>query len=165
MRRTPVFIFLAAVAVLSTGVSAGDDDYTAMLGYLTNGSLDGHVLQGAEGSVAVNLAAGDLSSQADLYAFATAQDAQVWIDARQRTLGNHATAPLEAQATIAGNALAGADELVSVNQSSGTARTQINAVAADGTRGLRGVPQVNRTTVSGSAKGNVLSLSVSELPR
>jgi hypothetical protein len=210
MRRATVLTSLAALAMLSTGVSAGDDDYAAMLGYLTSSRLDGHVLQGADGSVAVNLAAGDLNSQANLRAFATGPDAQAWIDARQRTLGNQANAPTHAQATIAGDVLAGAHGLVSINQASGTANTQLNAVAAalasqgirettdgslsaavsasaevqpgagagvpsEGTRsvsvaagamqGFRGVLQLNQTAGSGNATGNVLSLSVSELPR
>nr|WP_245188181.1 hypothetical protein [Frateuria flava] len=196
--------------MLSTGVNAGDDDYAAMLGYLTRSSLDGNVLQGAQGSVAVNLAAGDLNSQANLRAFATGKDAQAWVDASQRTLGNQASAPTQAQATIAGDVLAGAHGLVSINQASGTANTQLNAVAAalasqgirettdgslsavvsasaevqpgtgagvpgEGTRsvsvaagamqGFRGVLQLNQTAGSGNATGNILSLSVSELPR
>ncbi|MBP1475271.1 hypothetical protein J7I44_13235 [Frateuria sp. MAH-13] len=210
MRRSTVLGFLAALAMLSTGVNAGDDDYAAMLGYLTRSSLDGNVLQGAQGSVAVNLAAGDLNSQANLRAFATGKDAQAWVDASQRTLGNQASAPTQAQATIAGDVLAGAHGLVSINQASGTANTQLNAVAAalasqgirettdgslsavvsasaevqpgtgagvpgEGTRsvsvaagamqGFRGVLQLNQTAGSGNATGNILSLSVSELPR
>ena len=210
MRRSTVLGFLAALAMLSTGVNAGDDDYAAMLGYLTRSSLDGNVLQGAQGSVAVNLAAGDLNSQANLRAFATGKDAQAWVDASQRTLGNQASAPMQAQATIAGDVLAGAHGLVSINQASGTANTQLNAVAAalasqgirettdgslsavvsasaevqpgtgagvpgEGTRsvsvaagamqGFRGVLQLNQTAGSGNATGNILSLSVSELPR
>jgi hypothetical protein len=210
MRRATLLTCIAALAMLSTGVSAGDDDYAAMLGYLTSSHLDGHVLQGAEGSVTMNLAAGDLNSQANLRAFASGADAQGWIDARQRTLGNRVDAPLDAQATIAGHVLAGAHGLVSINQASGTANAQLNAVAAalasqgirettdgslsavvsasaevqpgtgagvpgEGTRsvsvaagamqGFRGVLQLNQTAGSGNATGNVLSLSVSELPR
>ena len=210
MRRATVLTSLAALAMLSTGVSAGDDDYAAMLGYLTSSRLDGYVLQGADGSVAVNLAAGDLNSQANLRAFAAGPDAQAWIDTRQRTLGNQADAPLEAQATIAGDVLAGAHGLVSINQASGTANTQLNAVAAAlatqgirettdgslsaavsasaevqpvagsgapgaGTRSVavaagamqdfRGVLQLNQTAGAGNATANILTLSVSELPR
>ncbi|MGN6280886.1 hypothetical protein [Frateuria sp.] len=210
MRRPIVLGFLATLAILSTGVNAGDDDYAAMLGYLTRSSLDGHALRDAQGSVAINLAAGDLNSQANLRAFATGTDAQAWIDARQRTFGNQADAPTQAQASIAGDVLAGAHGLVSINQASGTANTQLNAVAAalasqgirettdgslstvvsasaevqpgtgagvpgEGTRsvsvavgamqGFRGVLQLNQTAGSGNATGNILSLSVSELPR
>ncbi|MGN2248248.1 hypothetical protein ACFWZ3_16335 [Frateuria sp. GZRR35] len=210
MRRPIVLGFLATLAMLSTGVNAGDDDYAAMLGYLTRSSLDGHALRDAQGSVAINLAAGDLNSQANLRAFATGTDAQAWIDARQRTFGNQADAPTQAQASIAGDVLAGAHGLVSINQASGTANTQLNAVAAalasqgirettdgslstvvsasaevqpgtgagvpgEGTRsvsvaagamqGFRGVLQLNQTAGSGNATGNILSLSVSELPR
>lgn len=210
MRRPIVLGFLATLAMLSTGVNAGDDDYAAMLGYLTRSSLDGHALRDAQGSVAVNLAAGDLNSQSNLRAFATGTDAQAWIGARQRALGNQADAPTQAQASIAGDVLAGAHGLVSINQASGTANTQLNAVAAalanqgirettdgslsaavsasaetqpgsepgapgQGTRsvsvaagamqGFRGVLQLNQTAGSGNATGNILSLSVSELPR
>ncbi|HET6804680.1 MAG TPA: hypothetical protein VFH59_04470 [Frateuria sp.] len=201
---------LAGLAMLSTGVSAGDDDYAAMLGYLTSSHLDGHVLQGADGSIVVNMAAGDLNSQANLRAFASGPEAQASIDARQRQLGNQANAPLVAQASIGGQVLAGAHGLVSINQASGTANTQLNAVAAalasqgirettdgslsaavsasaevqpgaesgapgEGTRsvsvaagamqGFSGVLQLNQTAGSSNATGNVLSLSVSELPR
>ncbi|UGB37727.1 hypothetical protein [Frateuria soli] len=213
MCRTTLLACLAGLAVLalpSTRAHARDDDYAAMLGYLTSSHLDGHVLQGAEGSITVNLAAGDLNSQANLRAFATGPDAQAWIDARQRTAGNQANAPLDAQATIAGQVLAGAHGLVSINQVSGSANTQLNAVAAalasqgirettdgslsaavsasaemqpgtepdapgEGTRsvsvaagamqGFRGVLQLNQTAGSGNATGNILSLSVSDLPR
>ena len=210
MRGPIVLGFLATLAMLSTGVNAGDDDYAAMLGYLTSSRLDGHALQGAQGSVAMNLAAGDLNSQANLRAFATGTQAQASIDARQRTLDNRANAPTQAQASIAGDVLAGAHGLVSINQASGTANTQLNAVAAaladqgirettdgslsaavsasaevqpgtgagvpgEGTRsvsvaagamqGFRGVLQLNQTAGSGNATGNILSLSVSELPR
>ncbi|MGN2243017.1 hypothetical protein ACFWZU_05815 [Frateuria sp. GZRR33] len=210
MRRPIVLAFLATLAMLSTGVNASDDDYAAMLGYLTSSRLDGHALQGAQGSVAMNLAAGDLNSQANLRAFATGTQAQASIDARQRTLDNRANAPAQAQASIAGDVLAGAHGLVSINQASGTANTQLNAVAAalasqgirettdgslsaavsasaevqpgtgagvpgEGTRsvsvaagamqGFRGVLQLNQTAGSGNATGNILSLSVSELPR
>lgn len=131
MRRTAALtLVLATLALLSPGASAGDDDYAAMLGYLTSSRLDGHALQGAEGSVAVNLAAGDLNSQANLRAFASGPDAQAQIDARQRLRGNQANAPLEASAAIAGHVLAGAHGLVSINQASGSANTQLNAVAA-----------------------------------
>ena len=210
MRGPIVLGFLATLAMLSTGVNAGDDDYAAMLGYLTSSRLDGHALQGAQGSVAMNLAAGDLNSQANLRAFATGTQAQASIDARQRTLDNRANAPTQAQASIAGDVLAGAHGLVSINQASGTANTQLNAVAAaladqgirettdgslsaavsasaevqpgtgagvpgEGTRsvsvaagamqGFRGVLQLNPPAGSGNATGNILSLSVSELPR
>lgn len=213
MYRTTALALLACLAALalpSRCAQARGDDYAAMLGYLTSSRLDGHVLQGAEGSITVNLAAGDLNSQANLRAFAIGPDAQAWIDARQRTAGNQADAPLDAQATIAGQVLAGAHGLVSINQASGSANTQLNAVAAalanqgirettdgslsaavsasaetqpgsepgapgQGTRsvsvaagaaqGFRGVLQLNQAAGSGNATGNILSLSVSELPR
>lgn len=210
MRRATALAILAASAALSTGVNAGDDDYSAMLGYLTSSRLDDRVLQGAEGSVAANLASGDLNSQANLRAFATGPDGQAWIGAHQRMLGNQADVPLESQASIAGHVLAGAHGLVSINQASGTANAQLNAVAAalasqgirettdgslsavvsasaevqpgagagvpgEGTRsvsvaagameGFRGLLQLNQTAGSRNATGNVLTLSVSELPR
>ena len=211
MRHTAsLVLMLAALAMLSPSASAGDDDYAAMLGYLTSSRLDDNVLQGAQGNVAVNLAAGDLNSQANLRAFASGTAAQARIDVRQRLQANRVDAPLEASAVIAGHVLSGAHGLVSINQVSGSANTQLNAVAAaladqgirettdgslsaavsasaevqpgtepgvrgEGTRsvavaanamqGFRGVLQLNQTAGSGNATGNILSLSVSELPR
>lgn len=211
MRRTAsLSLMLAALAMLSPGASAGDDDYAAMLGYLTSSRLDGNALQGAQGSIAVNLAAGDLNSQANLRAFATGSSAQAQIDASQRLRANQSNAPLEANAAIAGNALSGAHGLTSINQVSGSANTQLNAVAAAlatqgirettdgslsaavsasaevqpvagsgapgaGTRSVavaagamqdfRGVLQLNQTAGAGNATANILTLSVSELPR
>lgn len=208
-RIAALSLVIAALVVLSPGVNAGDDDYAAMLGYLTSSRLDGHALQNAQGSIALNLAAGDLNSQANLRAFASGPTAQAQIDARQRLQHNQADAPWDAQASIGGHALAGAHGLVSINQVSGSANAQLNAVAAsladqgirettDGTlssvsasaemqsgaetvapgqgtrsvsvaagamQGFRGVLQLNQTAGSGNATGNILSLSVSELPR
>jgi len=211
MRRTAsLSLMLAALAMLSPGASAGDDDYAAMLGYLTSSRLDGNALRGAQGSIAANLAAGDLNSQANLRAFASGSSAQAHIDARQRLRANQFDAPLEANATIAGHALAGARGLASINQVSGSGNTQLNAVAAalatqgirettdgslsavvsasaevqpgtgsgargEGTRSVavaagamqdfRGVLQLNQTAGAGNATANILTLSVSELPR
>jgi hypothetical protein len=131
MRRAIALVpMLCALAVLSPGVSAGDDDYAAMLGYLTSSHLDGQALRGAQGSVAINLAAGDLNTQANLRTLASGPDAQTQIGVSQRLRGNLSDAPLEAEAAIAGHALAGAHGLVSINQASGSANTQLNAVAA-----------------------------------
>ena len=211
MRRTAsLSLMLAALAMLSPGASAGDDDYAAMLGYLTSSRLDGNALRGAQGSIAANLAAGDLNSQANLRAFAAGSNAQAQIDARQRLHANRVEAPLEATATIGGHALAGARGLASINQVSGNGNTQLNAVAAalatqgirettdgslsaavsasaevqpvtgsgargEGTRSVavaagamqdfRGVLQLNQTAGAGNATANILTLSVSELPR
>ena len=201
-----MILVLAALA-LSPVVSAGDDDYATMLGYLTSSRIDGQALQGAEGNIALNQAAGDLNSQANLRAFASGEAAQATIDARQHRRDNHTDMPLAAVAAIGGHALSGAHGLVSINQVSGSANAQLNAVAAtlasqgirettdgslsaavsasaavqptaqsgEGTRsvsvaagamqGLRGVLQLNQTAGSGNATGNILSLSVSELPR
>ncbi|HEV2540080.1 MAG TPA: hypothetical protein VGU03_10265 [Frateuria sp.] len=210
MRRTATLpLMLAALAALSPGASAGDD-YATMLGYLTSSHLDGHALQNAQGSVALNLAAGDLNTQANLRAFASGPGAQAQIAAHQRLRDNQANAPFDAQASIGGQALAGAHGLISINQASGSMNAQLNAVTAtlanqgireatddslsavvsasaevqsraqpripgEGTRsvsvaagamqGLRGVLQLNQTAGSGNATGNILSLSVSELPR
>lgn len=200
----------ACLAALSPGAHAGDDAYTAMLGYLASSRIDGHALQGAQGAVALNLAAGDLNSQANLRAFASGAAAQAQIDVRQRLRTNRFDTPHVAEAVIAGEALAGAHGLVSINQASGSANAQLNAVAAtlatqgirettdgalsaavsasaavqpgagagtpgEGTRsvsvaagamqGFHGVLQLNQTAGSGNATGNILSLSVSELPR
>ena len=211
MRRTAsLSLMLAALAMLSPGASAGDDDYAAMLGYLTSSRLDGNALRGAQGSIAANLAAGDLNSQANLRAFAAGSNAQAQIDARQRLHANRVEAPLEATAIIAGHALSGVRGLASINQVSGSGNTQLNAVAAalatqgirettdgslsaavsasaevqpvtgsgarsEGTRSVtvaagamqdfRGVLQLNQTAGAGNATANILTLSVSELPR
>jgi hypothetical protein len=133
-RYGPRWMVVAAAFawLLSSGVSAGDDDYTAMLGYLASSRLDGHALQGAEGSIAPNLAAGDLDAQASRRAFASSPAAQTQIDARQRQRADQDDAPSDVQAGI-GQALSGV--------------------------------QLNRIVDLREVAGDVLSLSVSELPR
>jgi hypothetical protein len=211
MHRTVALgLMVALLAMLSPGASAGDDDYAAMLGYLTSSRLEGHALQGAQGSITANLAAGDLNSQANLRAFSTGTSAQAQVDVRQRLRANRVDAPLEATATIGGNVLAGAHGMASINQASGSENTQLNAIAAalatqgirettdgslsaavsasaevqqgtgSGARGegarsvavaagamqdFRGVLQLNQTAGAGNATANILTLSVSELPR
>jgi hypothetical protein len=119
--------------LLSSGVSAGDDDYTAMLGHLASSRLDGHAVQGAEGSIAPNLAAGDLHAQANRRAFAGSPAAQAQIDARQQQRAGQDDAPSDVQDSTDGQALSGV--------------------------------QLNRVADLREVTGDILSLSVSELPR
>jgi len=151
VHRNLALALLLATAALSPPADAGDD-YAAMLGYLASSRLDGQVLQGANGSVTVNLAAGDLNTQANLRAFASGQAAQAHVEGRQRLQGNRVDAPVEAHATIAGQVLAGAHGLVSINQASGSANAQLNAVAA--TLAHQGIRETTDGTLSATVSAS-----------
>ncbi|WDS38238.1 hypothetical protein [Pseudoxanthomonas sp.] len=116
------------------------DDYGQMLAYLTDSRLDGQALSDASGAIAVNIAAGDANLQANLRSIARGQRADAQVDARQlvaddRDIGD---GPMHATASIGGNALNGANGLVSINQASGSGNTELNVVtAALAERGIR----------------------------
>jgi hypothetical protein len=107
---------------------AGDDDYAAMLGYLASTRIDSHAFGGANGAIAVNMAAGDLNQQANLRAFASG--GSVTIQSRQSQRGNLDDRPLAASVGIGGQAFAAGNGLASINQASGSSNAQLNAVAA-----------------------------------
>lgn len=127
-------------AMLALPVAAQSvDGYARMLAYLSADSrIDGEVLAAANGSLKLNQAAGDLNLQANLHGFATGRQAAVAVDARQQHASEAFDNPLQASALIAGNVLAGASGIASINQASGSGNSELNAVlvtlAAQGIR-------------------------------
>ncbi|AWH23554.1 MULTISPECIES: hypothetical protein [Stenotrophomonas] len=127
MRRTRGLL-LVVVLLPATALA---DDYSGMLAYLDIARIDGRALAGASGAIAVNQAAGDLNIQANLQGMASGDQANVAVAARQQRGGNVVlSAPLQASAHIAGEALAGASGIASINQASGIANTTLNVVSA-----------------------------------
>ncbi len=127
MRRTRCLL-LVVVLLPATALA---DDYSGMLAYLDIARIDGRALAGASGAIAVNQAAGDLNIQANLQGMASGDQANVAVAARQQRGGNVVlSAPLQASAHIAGEALAGASGIASINQASGIANTTLNVVSA-----------------------------------
>ncbi|MBK0026056.1 hypothetical protein IAE57_07765 [Stenotrophomonas sp. S48] len=126
MRRTRGLL-LVVVLLPATALA---DDYSGMLAYLDIARIDGRALAGASGAIAVNQAAGDLNIQANLQGMASGNQANVAVAARQQHGGNVVlSAPLQASAHIAGEALAGASGIASINQASGIANTTLNVVS------------------------------------
>lgn len=117
-----------AICCVAPRAHAGDDDYARMLAYLATSRIDGNALAGASGATAVNLSAGDFNQQANLRAFAAGGSVQLHAGQQQRD--NVGTAPDVASASIGGHALASASGMTSINQASGTANAQLNAIAA-----------------------------------
>lgn len=127
MRRTRGLL-LVVVLLPATALA---DDYSGMLAYLDIARIDGRALAGASGAIAVNQAAGDLNIQANLQGMASGDQANVAVAARQQRGGNVVlSAPLQASAHIAGESLAGASGIASINQASGIANTTLNVVSA-----------------------------------
>lgn len=135
---------LAIAVPLLAGASAHAqeaDDYAAMLEYLAQTRIDDRAFNGANGAIAINMAAGDLNQQANQRSIAVGQLASASVGALQRSQANVATAPDQAFAVISGNAFQGASGLVSINQASGAANAELNAVAAAlAQRGIRETP-------------------------
>ena len=107
------------------------DGYNGMLSYLSADTrIDGSALAGANGSIKINQAAGELNLQANLHNMASGGRAQANVDASQLQQANRFSAPTLATATIGGNALAGASGIASINQASGGGNTELNSVSA-----------------------------------
>jgi hypothetical protein len=129
-RRTHLLlIVLLAAPLLPVSACAGDDDYAAMLRYLTQSTIDGRAAQDATGAIAVNQAAGDLNAQANLCAIAVGDHAHASIDASALRTHDAVTAPDVATARIGGQAFSRANGLISINQASGGGNAELNAVA------------------------------------
>ncbi len=122
-------ILLVATALGCAAPPLHADDYGAMLGYLSQTRIDGQVLSGASGALALNVAAGDFNQQANLRAIAIGPRAIAGVDLRQARRNDIATAPDDASAVIAGQALAGASGLAGINQASGSSNSAFNAVS------------------------------------
>lgn len=115
--------------LLVVPVLAHADGYSGMLNYLDQTHLGGQALAGAQGAIAVNQAAGDLNQQANLRSLAQGQQARVQLQAQQGQRANQITAgPLQARATLDGQALQGASGIAGINQASGHANTSLNVV-------------------------------------
>lgn len=125
---------LAPVLLLGLGMpgaaNAAGDDYATMLAWLTDSRIDGQALSAAQGSIKLNQAAGDLNLQLNAHALASGRQATTAIRAGAVSEDNLtlADAPLHARAALAGSALAGASGIASVNQASGQANAQLNAL-------------------------------------
>lgn len=134
---------LAVVALILAAPACAQqaDDYAALLEYLAQTRIDEGAFTGASGAIAVNMAAGDLNQQANLRSIAIGRSASASVGALQRNHASIATAPDHASAVIGGSAFQGAGGLVSINQASGAANAELNAVAvALAQQGIREAP-------------------------
>ena len=133
LRIGALLLALAAAAPLLAA-----DDYPEMLAYLADSRMDGRAFAGASGALAINLAAGDFNQQATVRGIAVGTRATASTRALQQRAGDHATAPTQASAVIAGEALAGASGIASINQASGNRNAMSNMVAMSlAQRGIR----------------------------
>ena len=123
-----LLLFALVICCVAQPARAGDDDYARMLAYLATSRIDGNALAGVTGAAAVNLSAGDLNQQANLRAFAAGGTVQIRASQQQRN--DVVTAPDISSASIGGHALAGGSGMTSINQASGNANAQLNAIAA-----------------------------------
>lgn len=120
---------LVCLALSTVATPACADEFSAMLGYLTQSRIDGDAFAGAAGAIAINVAAGDLNQQTNLRAIAVGQVAIASTDTRQARRRDLANAPDASAAVIASNALAGVSGIASINQASGTGNASFNAVS------------------------------------
>lgn len=135
------FLLAAITAISCPAPARAGDDYAEMLGYLAQTRIDDNALSGSQGSIKVNLAAGDLNQQANLQALAVGENADANVDARQRQSADVHDAPGIASARIGGAALSGASGIASINQASGSGNAEVNAVSlALAQQGTRGAP-------------------------
>lgn len=133
MKRTSVLLSSGLLLVLPLSLCAQQaDDYAAMLGYLNHSRIDGSALRGSDGAMVVNMAAGDLNLQGNLLGIASGETVQISVDARQRHIGDrvHTDGPLEASASIGGQAFNGASGVAMINQASGIGNATLNVVTA-----------------------------------
>jgi hypothetical protein len=138
MRRVLRHLSLWAIGLwLATGwhapvfaQSTSSDSYSSMLNYLDSNTIDGNVLQGAQGIIGVNTAAGNGNLQSNLRAIASGNRGQASIQAQQQARSNTPSAALYASATISGHAYDNTQGVASINQVSGNNNTQLNGVAA-----------------------------------
>lgn len=125
-----LILALALLPPLVLAQASSADSYSQMLAYLTHSRVDGRVLAGASGSIKLNQAAGDLNRQYNGHALASGRQAGVQLAIAQHGDDRVATdTPLQARAELAGQVLAGGSGLASINQVSGQANDQANAVA------------------------------------
>lgn len=131
LRLSAVAMALAVAVVGTAAAQSQGDSYTGMLSYLSADTrIDGNALAGADGSIKVNQAAGDLNLQANLHSMANGAHASATARSLQLRQANSFNSPMQASATIGGNALAGASGIASINQASGGGNASLNAVTA-----------------------------------
>lgn len=130
MKRFIVCITVAALLPLPLAAQQADD-YGAMLSYLNHTRLDGSALRNADGAITVNMVAGDLNQQANLLGMASGETASTSINVGQRQSGNRINSgPLDASASIGGQALNGASGVAMINQASGIGNATVNVVTS-----------------------------------
>ena len=155
MRRRPVLLPLACMVCLAAPAFASEapaDPYEAMLGYLAESLISDNALAGANGAIAVNQAAGDLNMQANVRAIASGGHADASAVARQLRRDEQFDTPVDARVAIAGQALADAMGVVSINQASGSGNAEVNLVTAVlASRGIRETGDEGLSFVSASA--------------
>ncbi len=141
----------------ATAAAQAGDEYAQMLGYLADSRIDGRALAGASGAIAVNQAAGDHNLQANLRALANGGRAQASVQSTQLYASDRYDTPRAASATLAGEALAGASGIASINQASGSGNAELNVVTA--TLADQGIRETNDDTLASfaSAGGRVRS--------
>ncbi len=153
-RLHPTLVALLGLACVAAPALAGAqsqaDSYNGMLSYLSADSrIDGNALAGSNGSIKVNQAAGDLNLQANLHSMASGRHADAGVRVGQQQHGNVFNTPLQASASIGGNALAGASGIASINQASGGGNTALNAVSA--TLAAQGIREASDDAMASSA--------------
>lgn len=124
-------VFLLAASMAAAPVWADKPLLVLPPAYLTNSVIDGSVFSGANGNIAVNLAAGDANVQlnaASLAASFGAGIAQAGIYGFQYTEKTGAS-PDSAICTIGGDAFANVSGITAINQASGQGNAQANGVA------------------------------------
>ncbi len=122
-------IFLLVLALPLHAVEPNHDSYDEMLSYLTTSHIGGQALAGATGAIAVNIAAGDANLQSNTRAIVVGDFAKLRMIQGQQIIALRATAPDAMHSIIDGNAFAGAKGLLSINQVSGVANRESNAIA------------------------------------
>lgn len=131
VRSSAALLALALSVAANVHAQSGTDSYSGMLSYLsTDTRIEGGALAGANGSIKVNQAAGDLNLQANLHSMANGQQASASVGSLQQRQSNIFNSPMQATATIGGNALAGAGGIASINQASGGGNAELNSVTA-----------------------------------
>lgn len=122
---------LALLLIGSAQAQSRGDSYAGMLSYLSaDAHIDGNALAGADGSIKVNQAAGELNLQANLHSMANGAQASSSVRSLQQRQANLYNTPMHASAVIGGNALAGAGGIASINQASGGGNAELNSVNA-----------------------------------
>jgi hypothetical protein len=153
-RAAGLGVILGAVLVLAAPAVPAQqvDDYSGMLGYLAETRVQDTAFSGADGAIAINMAAGDGNLQANQRAFARGGRAIAAVQQRQHQAGNVLAAPDHASASIGGAAFAGAAGLLSINQASGSGNAEANLVTAVlAERGIREASDGNLSFVAASA--------------